>query len=823
MPQAAKVTSLTLSGFRAYLDEQSVAFRAGNSLVVFAPNGKGKSSLVDAFEFVLSQEGTVTRLGEKRSSVQGGREALFHHSAEARGITPSVQIEILNDGSANTFKRSAKTPEALPAALAQLVASQKVPFIIRGFELRRFVEEEQPKERYESVAQWFGFEPLLRTQDALRAVRLELKREVDSKTVIQSLDRECAVLTGQLVSSWNEGKVLAWFIPKYLTPLDPDLVLATLTDVDAFTKSLSENAKIESQPPNLSQHKTLVMQLNALLGVDFQEGSIKPLDECLAAIGAVEAAQATYDAAHSASSSAVFSSIWAEARKLLDSEKLQLDDCPVCETPLIKTAAGNRKELSLKIGVKVEQLSALKGAETALGQAKSTSATTTSKISDRLIAILALCESLGLLTEKQSIQIIKDGLASADPKKVFSTLNGAKAPLQQATTSIDTYVRGQEAKSGQTTWKSAQEVFEKVLSLKQRVDSEVKRKDQLHLIQTQVINQSNQINQQVKAYVDTLIGALSDLTNFFYKEIQAGADRIPKVHLVLPPQDRQIQHALELLIDFADNRKGVAPGGYLSDSQVHTLALSLRFAAITLFNKNFPLTILDDVVTSYDSDFRATIAGVLAKHFGDQQLVVLTHDEQFFNQLQDHLSQATWIFKRITMLDPTFGPKYADHKVHDRLIEDDHSNGREATNKVRQAEEDWLTEICRDFGVDVRIREINHPYRFSRAELAVALHRFLGDIGRKPPAVAVYQNPFLGSLQRGTIENMGSHFSDNPNATPSLGDEQQRWGHFKEFRGHFSCQGCGKSRFKRPDGMTIPVCKGCETPFSFRAPSALAP
>src|SRR4051812_29494027 len=119
-PQQTKLQSITLAGFRAYLDEQTIDFRSGHSLVVFAPNAKGKSSLVDALEFVLSADGTVRRLGEKRSSVQGGREALYHHDAEARSIVPSVQVVINKSGRALTFKRSARTPEALPPELATL-------------------------------------------------------------------------------------------------------------------------------------------------------------------------------------------------------------------------------------------------------------------------------------------------------------------------------------------------------------------------------------------------------------------------------------------------------------------------------------------------------------------------------------------------------------------------------------------------------------------------------------------------------------------------------------------------------------------------------
>jgi hypothetical protein len=422
---------------------------------------------------------------------------------------------------------------------------------------------------------------------------------------------------------------------------------------------------------------------------------------------------------------------------------------------------------------------------------------------------------LALVQAKTVIDKSKTGLTSQSLTDLSTTLSELKTNLGSLVDEIKAYIKNNDTEQT-TTWTSALSAFDNLITLKKKVDLEVRRKQRLHVIHEQITNQENVINQQVKTYVDGLVGSLTTLTNFFYKAIQSGSDRIPLVQLVLPPEGRQVQQALELLIDFADNRKGVAPAGYLSDSQVHTLALSLRFAAIKLFNKDFPFIVLDDVVTSYDSDFRATISGVLAQHFTEQQLVVVTHDEQFFNQLQDHLSQATWIFKRITKIEPNFGPKYADHRMLDTQIDDAHNEGKSATNQIRQLEEDWLTDVCRDFGVDVRMREVNHPYKFSRSELAVALHRFLQSIKKTPPSVAVYQNPFLITLQKGTIENMGSHFTDNPNASPSLGDEKQRWSHFKEFRGHFICSSCKKNRFKRVDGATIPFCRGCQTPFSFQ-------
>jgi chromosome segregation ATPase len=46
--------SLSLSGFRAYLQPKTFDFSKKRCLAIFAPNGRGKSSIIDALEFMFS-------------------------------------------------------------------------------------------------------------------------------------------------------------------------------------------------------------------------------------------------------------------------------------------------------------------------------------------------------------------------------------------------------------------------------------------------------------------------------------------------------------------------------------------------------------------------------------------------------------------------------------------------------------------------------------------------------------------------------------------------------------------------------------------------
>jgi hypothetical protein len=151
------------------------------------------------------------------------------------------------------------------------------------------------------------------------------------------------------------------------------------------------------------------------------------------------------------------------------------------------------------------------------------------------------------------------------------------------------------------------------------------------------------------------------------------------------------------------------------------------------------------------------------------------------------------------------------------MIEDLWREGRSAANEMRQAEEEWLLDVCRDFSGSVRIRSLDRAYSYERGELASSLAGVLKDAKLVPALVPGVNNRFLDSLIRGDIENFGSHFQEGPYGAGSIGDEQARWSEFKAFRSQFSCLKCGRKRFKRPSGVNKPICahESCETQFEF--------
>ncbi|WP_442955015.1 AAA family ATPase, partial [Parasphingorhabdus sp.] len=71
---SAKIKSLTVRGFRAYGGAEQVLNLPGDIAVVWGPNSKGKTSLGEAFEFLLT--GSISRRELMASSQDEFADAL---------------------------------------------------------------------------------------------------------------------------------------------------------------------------------------------------------------------------------------------------------------------------------------------------------------------------------------------------------------------------------------------------------------------------------------------------------------------------------------------------------------------------------------------------------------------------------------------------------------------------------------------------------------------------------------------------------------------------------------------------------------------------
>jgi hypothetical protein len=608
-----------------------------------------------------------------------------------------------------------------------------------------------------------------------------------------------------------------------LAPLDTALALGALAAGDPAYLEMETRAKAEENKIGLAGLRQIRNAAAALWaqvtdadsGETVIRGAIPTFD---AAVGTLSAAEIKEAEERSKAANTMFQALWKAAEPLFAEGVPAPDVCPVCATPVADTVAGSAEAIQEHIAKHLEELADYAAAKKALDDAK----TAATKAHTQLVA--ALPGLIGLLGDgeaalKADLVAYQAGIAGWPQSAVPASAEVAAAIVKLLAT-LDQAITDIESKQGDHTYIKAKAKIDRLLELQTERDLALRTRDELGKLSDAMTAQATMISAEIRKKVQALLDKLQTPMNDIYKLIQ-GAGATP-IRLELPAEDDTNQQRLNLLIDFAKNRTGVQPGGYLSDSQIHSMALALRMAAIKRFNVGAPIIALDDIVTSYDADHRRTIAGLIATIFGDCQILITTHDERFFNYLKDQLEAKAWHFTRIIGLDPAYGPRFADHKVSDEMIEARWADGQSAANEMRQAEEEWLLEVCRDFGVSVRIRPLEKAYSYERSELASALAGLLKDVKLVPALVPGVNNRFLDSLVKGEIENFGSHFQDGPYGDGSIGDEKARWEEFKAFRSQFACKKCGRTKFQRPITLKKPVCAhdGCEAQFEFAAAPA---
>jgi wobble nucleotide-excising tRNase len=177
-------------------------------------------------------------------------------------------------------------------------------------------------------------------------------------------------------------------------------------------------------------------------------------------------------------------------------------------------------------------------------------------------------------------------------------------------------------------------------------------------IQTEIQTTFNSISADVVDCFNAL-----EITNLYIKN--------PEIKLITG-KDK----AIELEIEFVSEK--VTPAfKILSESQVNSFGLAIFLAAVKYFNSEFKFFILDDVVSSFDSFKRPRVSQLIATKFSDFQVLLLTHDQYFFDALQRDFPQ--WQRYKFTKWDYTTGTKCKPSKNYSEEIREYIDNDKPIT------------------------------------------------------------------------------------------------------------------------------------------------
>jgi len=266
-----------------------------------------------------------------------------------------------------------------------------------------------------------------------------------------------------------------------------------------------------------------------------------------------------------------------------------------------------------------------------------------------------------------------------------------------------------------------------------------------------------------EAQIMTLTNVFEDFVTAQNDALQAVLDRISKdvggFYKLLHPKENVDEVRLNMVgeegVEFGylfHGKRTQPPHKYLSESHLNSLGVALFLANARIFNKEARFVVLDDIVTSFDINHRFRLLRLLKEEFADWQIIILTHDNMWFELIKREMREQGWLFREVQS-DATNGILLNESPATLRAIIDQKRGKEDVTNDLRKLLEAMLKELCLSLDVKLVFRLNEHNERRMPEEMLSQLRSTLKD---KSPDLA--KDQIFSDLAGSTlVTNIGSH------------------------------------------------------------------
>ena len=165
------------------------------------------------------------------------------------------------------------------------------------------------------------------------------------------------------------------------------------------------------------------------------------------------------------------------------------------------------------------------------------------------------------------------------------------------------------------------------------------------------------VREEIRERSDAVINEISGDIGAMWKTLHPG-EPIDNVRLYLPEDDKAIDIALKF-----HGKDQDSPRLTLSEGYRNSLGLCIFIAMAKREAKTDRPLFLDDVVVSLDRNHRGMIVQLLEDEFATRQVIVFTHDRDWYAELRQQLDETRWGFKTLLPYEtPMLGIRWS-HKT----------------------------------------------------------------------------------------------------------------------------------------------------------------
>ncbi len=300
--------------------------------------------------------------------------------------------------------------------------------------------------------------------------------------------------------------------------------------------------------------------------------------------------------------------------------------------------------------------------------------------------------------------------------------------------------------------------------------------------------------QQFRVQIQTLSKIKRDFSAIHAAALQKVLDLMSKdisrYYMAMHPREGVDDIRLTVLEDGVEfnytfhGKRVYPPLKYLSESHLNSLGIAAFLASVRLFNKVNGFFVLDDIVTSFDSNHRVRLLHLLRSEFSSWQIVLLTHEPFWFEMVKKEMASSGWLLSELEVVPESYIRLKTSSKDLKEQIRSKKKDGTLTANELRTAMERILKDI--GFGLEVKM-----AFRFNdqneRRMPGELLSELRATLKKKSPDIT--SNPAFPKLETcSLVATTGSHDSG---PVLSSGDIATCFEDVLNFDDQFCCKECG--------------------------------
>ena len=633
-----KLNRLSLLNFRGAKNKIDLQLDKSRSLLLYGDNGTGKSSFADAVEWffldkishLAGEEVGGTHEGVKNALATDTDECFVEIEFDSHGIQKK---SLVNEKGRLKSESTKQNENDLP----NYSTIERDHILLRNVELVRFILATKTN-RLDEISKIIGFDAVTQTKAHLKKSLSDIKSVIKAKGFEASVTKEKSLAAQQLGELVNTHEQFFSACNTLVTPLKLEFEIKNLSDLEKVEKLLKEgvdpkaterlqayNSIVANQESYLKDFQNLTKQWEVFWN---KRNSILKDQERLKKIS--------------------ISKLLDEASSILSTH--EKDDCPLClqvisrETLIanITTRITELKEIIAEIDqMESDKKNICANLAMVLGKLDTfVKDAGQSEKKDSVNELLEFIKEVKIFSSSLSSSTIHttpvfpDGKSIEEIKALFSVI---ASDAEEKAKELSAYLKNPKVEIA-TKLAIAKTAFGRLIDLQKESEILTKHQSTLEKI-------VSDFNLKQKLGMEAFLNAISHDMNELYSFMNSNV-KIEGIKLICLTDDKSGEfNGVAVSLKF-HGQEIQAPKKYLSESNLNCLGLCLFLSSVKNFNKSAKFFILDDVISSFDKNHRLRFGQLLLEKFNDYQVILLTHETEWFEYLSSQVKGLGWLIQR---------------------------------------------------------------------------------------------------------------------------------------------------------------------------------